>query len=102
MAEAGYRPPESLPFTVAGGGALGTLESRLEEQRLAGDLSAHDQLVGRLLARVLCGGGGTGTGTCTEQELLDLEREAFLELCHTEATRQRIAHMLKSGKPLKN
>jgi len=100
MAEAGYRPPESLPFTVAGGGALGTLESRLEEQRLAGDLSAHDQLVGRLLARVLCGGGGTGT--CTEQELLDLEREAFLELCHTEATRQRIAHMLKSGKPLKN
>ena len=41
-------------------------------------------------------------GTMTAQELLDLEREAFVSLAGTQKTRDRIAHTLKTGKPLRN
>jgi len=37
-----------------------------------------------------------------EQHLLDLEREAFVSLCGERKTQERIAHTLKSGKPLRN
>ncbi len=100
MVQAGYHPPESIPFRVAGDTALDALQASLAERCAAGKISEHDQHIGRLLAGVLCGGGGRETST--EQELLELEREAFLDLCHTPATLERMAHMLKSGKPLKN
>jgi 3-hydroxyacyl-CoA dehydrogenase len=38
----------------------------------------------------------------TEERLLDLEREAFLSLCGERRTLERIQHMLKTGKPLRN
>ena len=41
-----------------------------------------------------------GATTLTEQQLLDLEREAFLSLCGERRTLERIAHTLKTGKPL--
>jgi 3-hydroxyacyl-CoA dehydrogenase len=45
---------------------------------------------------------GGGKPHASEQQLLDLEREAFLSLCGRRETQQRIQHMLKTGKPLKN
>jgi len=36
------------------------------------------------------------------QYLLDLEREAFLNLCGNAKTQDRMAYMLKTGKPLCN
>jgi 3-hydroxyacyl-CoA dehydrogenase len=51
---------------------------------------------------VLCGGAVTPGTPVTEQYLLDLEREAFLKLCGEEKTQERIAFMLKHGKPLRN
>jgi 3-hydroxyacyl-CoA dehydrogenase len=100
MALSGYHPPESTSFRVAGDVALDALWAKLEQRREVGEISAHDQRVGRLLAGVLCGGGGRETST--EQELLALEREAFLDLCHTPETMERMGHMLKTGKPLRN
>jgi 3-hydroxyacyl-CoA dehydrogenase len=38
----------------------------------------------------------------SEQYILDLEREAFLSLVSERKTQERIAHMLKTGKPLRN
>ena len=38
----------------------------------------------------------------SEQDLLDLEREAFLHLAGQEKTIERIVHMLEKGKPLRN
>ena len=73
----------------------------LEDRLAAGQISAHDAVVGRGLARVLTGGGGAAREVAASA-MLDLEREVFLELCATESTRQRIDHMLKTGKPLKN
>ena len=45
---------------------------------------------------------GAGEQTVSEQHLLDLEREAFLSLCGTQKTQERMQYMLKTGKPLRN
>jgi 3-hydroxyacyl-CoA dehydrogenase len=65
-------------------------------------ISEYDMVVGERLARVLSGGCLTGSQTVSEQYLLDLEREAFLSLCGQPKTQERIQHLLKTGKPLRN
>jgi 3-hydroxyacyl-CoA dehydrogenase len=65
-------------------------------------ISDHDVLIAEKLAYVLSGGRLTGEQTVSEQYLLDLEREAFLSLLGTPKTQERIQHMLKTGKALRN
>ncbi|MGB9147812.1 MAG: 3-hydroxyacyl-CoA dehydrogenase, partial [Acidobacteriaceae bacterium] len=64
--------------------------------------SDHDVVVATHLATVLCGGAVTPGSPVSEQYLLDLEREHFLSLCGERKTQERIAHTLKTGKPLRN
>ncbi len=68
----------------------------------AHQISDYDLEIAEKLAYVLSGGRLTSGETVSEQYLLDLEREAFLSLCGREKTQQRIQHMLKTGKPLRN
>jgi 3-hydroxyacyl-CoA dehydrogenase len=68
----------------------------------AGYISDHDVLIGRKLALVLSGGDLNHSTLVNEQHFLDLEREAFLSLCGEEKTQQRMEHILKTGKPLRN
>jgi 3-hydroxyacyl-CoA dehydrogenase len=93
----------ALPRTIRALGteALGNLSYAVWAMREAGHISDHDVLIGRRLAHVLAGGDGPPR-TVTEQDILDLEREAFLSLLGTAPTRERIAHMLTHGKPLRN
>ena len=65
-------------------------------------ISKHDGVIAGKLANVLSGGRLTGSPQVSEQYLLDLEREAFLSLCGYPETQQRMQHMLKTGKPLRN
>jgi 3-hydroxyacyl-CoA dehydrogenase len=67
-----------------------------------GYASEHDAHVARKLANILAGGPLTSTQMVSEQYLLDLEREAFVSLCGERKTQERIAHTLKTGKPLRN
>ena len=67
----------------------------------AGQTSEHDVRIGRWIAYVLCG-WRRPAAQVTEQDILDLEREAFLTLLGTRDTQERIVHMLKTGKPLRN
>jgi 3-hydroxyacyl-CoA dehydrogenase len=67
-----------------------------------GYASEHDALVGRKLAHILAGGALSAPQTVSEQYVLDLEREAFVSLCGEKKTQERIAHTLKTGKPLRN
>lgn len=96
----GWSPPRPRALPVAGPDALERLHREIDAGAGEGRLSAHDAVVGKALARVLCGGGSRGT--VSEERLLELEREAFLQLCGTPATRARIAHMLATGRPLRN
>jgi 3-hydroxyacyl-CoA dehydrogenase len=97
----GYLPPLERTVRALGREGLGNLEYALWSAREAGQASAHDVRVGRAMAYVLCGGDGAPRDV-TEQDLLDLEREQFLMLLGTKETQERIAHTLKTGKPLRN
>jgi 3-hydroxyacyl-CoA dehydrogenase len=67
-----------------------------------GYISDYDLEIAEKLAHVLSGGRLSGAHAVSEQYLLDLEREAFLSLCGRPKTQERIQHMLKTGKPLRN
>jgi 3-hydroxyacyl-CoA dehydrogenase len=69
--------------------------------RRSGLVSEHDALLATKVATILCG-GDRPPGPAREQDFLDLEREAFLSLLGTPKTRERIQHMLKHGRPLRN
>jgi len=65
-------------------------------------ISEHDYLISSKIAEVMCGGEVEGGSRVDEQWLLDLERRHFMELLATQKTQERIEHMLKTGKPLRN
>ena len=96
------KPQPRTPIRVGGPGLLATLKLGVHLAWRAGRISDHDALIGRKLAWILAGGNLDHAGTVTEQQLLDLEREAFLSLCGERKTQERIAHTLKTGKLLRN
>jgi 3-hydroxyacyl-CoA dehydrogenase len=67
-----------------------------------GYASEYDGVVARKLADILAGGPLSAPQMVSEQYVLDLEREAFVSLCGEKKTQERIAHTLKTGKPLRN
>lgn len=97
-----YVRPRPAAIRVGGEGLGAALKLGVFLAWRGGRLSDHDALIGRKLAWVLSGGSLGHLGTLTEQQLLDLEREAFLSLCGEPRTLERIAHTLKTGKPLRN
>jgi 3-hydroxyacyl-CoA dehydrogenase len=99
----GYQPPVSRRSVRVGGESLrAALNLGVHLAWRAGRVTDHDALIGRKLARVLTGGDVPHATTVSEQYLLDLEREAFVSLCGERKTLERIAHTLKTGKPLRN
>jgi 3-hydroxyacyl-CoA dehydrogenase len=67
-----------------------------------GYITDYDAHVGRKLGNILAGGPLSSPQFVSEQYVLDLEREAFVSLCGEKKTQERIAHTLKTGKPLRN
>jgi len=99
----GYQPPPRRTAIPVGGEPLeAALKLGLHMMLRAGRISDHDALVGRTLAHVIAGGTLPHPSVISEQQLLDLEREAFLKLCGQRKTLERIQHTLKTGKPLRN
>jgi 3-hydroxyacyl-CoA dehydrogenase len=94
------QPRTAIP--VGGPSVLAALKLGVHLAWRAGRISDHDALIGRKLAWILAGGDAPAARTMSEQELLDLEREAFLSLCGERKTQERIAHTLKTGKTLRN
>jgi len=102
LAASGYLPPQPRTVSAPGASALATLETGVFLMGEAGYASEHDQKVARSIAHILAGGRVTPGSPITEQQLLDLEREAFLSLCGERKTQERIAFTLRTGKPLRN
>jgi 3-hydroxyacyl-CoA dehydrogenase len=96
-----YVTPAPGTIRVLGREGMGNLNYALFAFRESGQATAHDVRIGHEIACVLCGGDGPPR-TATEQDILDLEREAILRLLGTRETQERIASMLKTGKPLRN
>lgn len=102
-AGAGYQPPVMRAAIPVGGPDVhAALSLGVHLARRADRISDHDARIGCALARILTGGSVAHRSTLTEQQLLDLEREAFLSLVGTRETVERIAHTLKTGTMLRN
>lgn len=102
LAETYVQPPTREDIRVFGRSGLATLYTAANELYRGNWASAHDILIAKKVAWVLCGGDLTGAQEVSEQYLLDIEREAFLSLCGEQKTLERIQHMLHNGRPLRN
>lgn len=103
LAEGGYRPP--LParnIRVAGDVGIATFKMMLVNMLEGYFVSPYDYEIAERIATVVCGGKLDRNAVVDEQWLLDLERKHFVELAQQEKTQARIAHMLSTGKPLRN
>ncbi|PKQ46377.1 3-hydroxyacyl-CoA dehydrogenase/enoyl-CoA hydratase family protein [Confluentibacter flavum] len=103
MAETGYTQPiKRKDIKVLGKQALGMFLVGTDSMEASNFISEHDHKIANKLAYVMAGGDLSEPTLVSEQYLLDLEREAFLSLCTERKTLERIQHMLKTGKPLRN
>lgn len=103
LAKQGYKVPRvPLDIPVLGRPAFAALKMALYLMLEGGYISEYDHKIGIHLGKTLTGGDLTPGQTMSEQQVLDLEREAFLSLCGERKTLERIHHMLTTGKPLRN
>ena len=103
MAENGYtKPIARKDIKVLGKQALGAFLVGTDQMNAGKYISDHDKKIANKLAYVMAGGDLSEPQMVSEQYLLDLEREAFLSLTGERKTLERLQHMLKKGKPLRN
>jgi len=103
MSEAGYRPPlPNRSITAAGDVGIATFKMMLVNMLEGRMISPHDMEIATRIATVLSGGEIDRGATVDEEWLIRLEREHFVALAQMPKTQERIAHMLKTGKPLRN
>lgn len=102
LVSAGYRPPFKKMIRVGGEELYSAIKAYLYLLKEGGFISQHDYLIGSKIAFVISGGRITAASLVTEEYILDLEREVFLSLCGEKKTQERIRHMLRTGKPLRN
>ncbi len=102
LAEAGYHPPIPRAYVLPGESGIATLSMMVDTLVAGGYASEHDAKIARKVATVLCGGVSGASHEVTEQEVLDLECEAFLSLCGEPKSQERMQYMLMNNKPLRN
>jgi 3-hydroxyacyl-CoA dehydrogenase len=103
LADSGYRPPLKRPIRVAGRIGVATIEMGMSNMLAGHFMSEHDYFIARRIAAALCGGDDLDPGTeVSEERLLQLEKEAFVELANHPKSQERALHMLQTGKPLRN
>ena len=93
---------QTTQIKVLGESFLSAAKMAIHLMVRGGYASDYDAHVARKLANILAGGALTSPQIVSEQYVLDLEREAFVSLCGEKKTQERIAHTLKTGKPLRN
>jgi 3-hydroxyacyl-CoA dehydrogenase len=97
-----WQPPTPPTFRLSGPGGRLVLEQQVDNLRLQGKVSEYDAVVASKLAFVLTGGNRSSLDTLTEQDILDLEREAFVSLAGNPKTQERIESLLRTGRPVRN
>ena len=102
LAHAGYHPPIPRAYKLPGESGIATIHMMVNTLVAGKYASEHDAKIAMKLANVLCGGVNGSTHAVTEDEILELEREAFLSLCGEEKSQARMQHMLQTQKPLRN
>ncbi len=102
LANAGYHAPTPRAYKLPGESGIATLKMMVNTLVAGKYASEHDAKIAMKLANVLCGGVTGSTHAVTEDEILELEREAFLSLCGEPLSQARMQYMLQNNKPLRN
>jgi 3-hydroxyacyl-CoA dehydrogenase len=102
LAHAGYHPPVPRAYKLPGDSGIATLQMMVNTLVHGNYASAHDAKIAMKLANVLCGGAAGAARPVTEDEILELEREAFVSLCGEPLSQARMQYMLQHNKPLRN
>ena len=103
MADQGYtQPVKRKDITVMGQEGMGIVYAGASSMASGNYISEHDQLISEKLGYVMCGGDLSARTNVSEQYLLDLERQAFLELCTKRKTLERMQSLIQKGKILRN
>jgi 3-hydroxyacyl-CoA dehydrogenase len=97
-----YKAPEPQLLYLPGSSAKMAMFMAVDGLAAVGKATPHDVVVSKVLAHVLSGGDTDISEGLTEQQMLDLEFEGFMELIKTKGSLDRIEHMLNTGKPLRN
>ncbi len=102
MLEDGYAAPLKQPFRVLGQAGQGMVAAQIADMANGHFISEYDAFLARRIAYVISGGDVRDNAEVTDDVILTLEREAFIDFLKEEKTVARIEHMLKTGKPLRN
>lgn len=97
-----YAPPAAPEFILPGETARVGLEMAVDGFYRRGMATSYDRVVAGALGEVLSGNGADVTKVLSEDDVLELERQAFAKLIRNPGTLARIEHMLETGKPLRN
>ncbi|MBT8372998.1 MAG: enoyl-CoA hydratase/isomerase family protein, partial [Deltaproteobacteria bacterium] len=102
MANDGYAAPVKRNFKVLGQAAQGMVAAQISDMANGGFVSEYDAFLARRIAYVISGGDVRDNAEVSDDVILTLEREAFIDFLKEEKTQARIEHMLQTGKPLRN
>ncbi len=103
LAEQGYsQPVHRQDIKVQGKPGIALFLAGIYGMHQGHYISDHDKKIAEKIAHVMCGGELSYPQMVSEQYLLDLEREAFLQLTGEKKTLERIQSLLQGGKPLRN
>lgn len=99
---ANYRPRLPEPFKAPGRSVAASVKSQLWNMKEGNFITEYEYEMGKIVAEVITGGDVDQGTLITEQYVLDLEREAFIRLCKNQKSQERMEHILKTNKPLRN
>ncbi len=97
-----YRPKTPMPFKAPGRDVAATIKSQLWNMKMGNFITEYEYKMASMIADVICGGDVDPGTLITEEYVLSLERETFVELCKQQKTVERINHMLTTNRPLRN
>ncbi|WP_428268738.1 3-hydroxyacyl-CoA dehydrogenase/enoyl-CoA hydratase family protein [Haliangium sp.] len=102
LADTGYHPPVRRSYKLPGESGIATLKLGVQTMVDTGWASEHDAKIAAKVAEIVCGGVSGASHLVSEDEVLELEREAFVSLCGEPKSQERMQYMLMNNKPLRN
>jgi 3-hydroxyacyl-CoA dehydrogenase len=102
MVADGYKLPEPIQLRLPGPTARAALGLAIDSFALQGLALPHDVVVASQLAMILSGGTTDMQDLTEEDQIMALEKKAFMKLVKTGPTLARMETVLATGKPLRN
>ena len=97
-----FIPPKKSTYKLPGKTSILALTLAINTMRKNGQISDYDKYIGEKIAFVLSGGDTDINKELSEENILNLEKNAIYELISKNLTLERLEHVLETGKYLRN